>query len=352
MGQVKRNGYEMAVAEINAAGGVDGRPLELVIRDTGGEPRTAAAVAEQLLSAGGVRLLAGECSSACAAAVAAVAQRYGVPYLVDTADDDALTQQGWSYVFRLCQTAGLSVTTLTVFLAEVVRPRNLAVVYEDTDLGASAARALRGWCWTAGVPLALSQSFRSAASDFAPVVAAMGRARADAAVLVSSSPSDAALLIRRAKDEGPPPVLLAGVGPGFSESSFLAAAGDAAENLFTVSGWAAGAGFPGAAEFAETYRARYGQEPTSEAAQAYACVTVIADALTRAASDDPARLSQALARTETVTVVGPVRFEKFGKYLNQNRPVGLVLQVQNGRPQIVWPPEAAKSEPRLSPRGG
>ena len=339
-GEAKRNAYEMAMEEINASGGVDGRPLVLLVRDTAGDPVASAAVAEELITVEQVTLLAGEYSSACALAVAGVAQRHGIPYLVDSAVADAVTQQKWSFVFRLSPPSELLVQGLTDFLGSVVKPRSVAVIYEHSEFGASVARSMRSWCQDKGVPLVAYEGYQAGALDFTAVITRVKQASPDVVFLVSYL-LDASLLARQAWAQGLRPKLLAGGAGGFALPEFVANAGEAAENMVVAAPWAPTLPYPGAAEFTETYRARYGTLPPYLAAEAHACVYVLQDALRRAASTDPERLRKALAATDLLTVFGPVRFEAWGKFRNQNRPASTILQVLQGRPEVVWPPEWA-----------
>jgi branched-chain amino acid transport system substrate-binding protein len=339
-GQMKKNAYEMAVEEINAAGGVDGRPLVLVIRDTAGQPEAAAAAAERLLDVDGVHLLAGTYSSACALAVARVAERYGVPYVVDSAAADRITRQDWSFVFRVNPPAPLYAEGLTSFLGEVVRPASVAIIHEESDYGVDLARAMREWCKKHGVRITVSEGYEPGTLDFTSVLAKLKDTDPDVVYMVSYL-LEAPLIVRQARAEGVRPRLFAGGAGGFALPEFVTDAGQAGEHVVTAALWAPGVPYPRAAEFAETYRARYGEYPTYHGAGAYACIQVIADALHRAASTDPERVRVALADTELMTVFGPVRFESFDGYTNQNRAPTFVLQVLGGQHTVVWPPEAA-----------
>lgn len=93
-------GLELAVHEVNEAGGIDGRPLELVVRDTAADPRTAEAAVDELARLG-VAALAGEYHSVVARAAATRADALGLPYLCSSAVLDALTEQPTEWVARL-----------------------------------------------------------------------------------------------------------------------------------------------------------------------------------------------------------------------------------------------------------
>lgn len=342
-GEIKRNAYQMAVEAINAAGGVNGSPLSIIIRDTAGEPEAAASVAEELINVDRVAMLAGGYSSACSLAIAGVAQRYGVPYLIDSAAADAITQQGWEWVFRINPPASLFAQGLTGFFAAVVQPGSMAIVHEHSDYGSSVARAMRDWCRQAGISVPVYQGYEPGALDFTPILSQIKDAEPDVVYLVSYL-MDASLIMRQARAQGVAPRLFAGGGGGFVLPELIGNAGAAVENVVTAALWCPSLGYPGAAEFAETYRARYGGYPTYHAAESHAALNVVADALERAASSDPERLRVALSDTELITVFGPVRFERFGKYINQNRISTIVLQIREGRHEAVWPPEIATVE--------
>jgi len=342
-GEIKRNSYEMALEEVNAAGGVDGRPLEFIFRDTAGDPDAAAAVAEELITADKVAVLAGGYSSSCCLAIARVAQRYGVPYLIDSAAADSVTQQGWDYVFRLNPPAALVAQGLISFFSEIVHPRSMAVIYEHSDFGSAMAEAMRGWCRDSGVDVPVFESYEAGAIDFTPILTKVKQAAPDVVYMVSYL-TDASLIMRQARSQGLVPKLFAGGACGFVLPRFIENAGCATENVVAAALWAPTLDYPGALTFAETYRARYGEYPTYHGAGSYACVHVAADALLRAASEDPERIRVALSDTDLMTAFGPIRFESFDDYMNQNALGTIVLQIQNGVHEVVWPPEAATAD--------
>ena len=100
-GEMEKQAYEMAVDEINAKGGVKGTKLVLDIQDSGGKPETATAIVEKFITIDKYPIVVGEYTSQCSYAVAGVAEKYKVPYLVVTGAADKITQQGWKYVYRL-----------------------------------------------------------------------------------------------------------------------------------------------------------------------------------------------------------------------------------------------------------
>ena len=93
-GEIMKKSYEMAAEEINAAGGIKGSKLALGFEDSTGKPETARAIVEKLIE-GKQPVIVGEYTSACAKAVAAVAEERKTPYLIVASADDAITQQNY-----------------------------------------------------------------------------------------------------------------------------------------------------------------------------------------------------------------------------------------------------------------
>jgi branched-chain amino acid transport system substrate-binding protein len=106
--------------------------------------------------------------------------------------------------------------------------------------------------------------------------------------------------------------------------------------------------WPGAADCFNKYKQKYGKEPDYHGAQAYATMFIIADALSRAKEITPAGIQKALKETDIMTVMGPIKFEDWEGYTNQNKPTTYVVQWQKGRLEVIWP-EVAKSASYVYP---
>jgi len=136
-------GLELAAGEVNDAGGVFGRPLELVIRDSAGDPRRAAAAVDDL-SRLGVAALAGEYHSVVARAAAAKADAVGLPFLCSSAVLDALTEEPTEWVARLAPAQSHCWQVYADFLLGAGH-RRIAVATEPSAYWASGARVLRDY---------------------------------------------------------------------------------------------------------------------------------------------------------------------------------------------------------------
>ncbi|MET9706481.1 ABC transporter substrate-binding protein [Streptomyces griseus] len=134
-------GLDLAVGEVNDAGGIDGRPLELVIRDTAADPERAAAAVDELAHLG-VAAVAGEYHSVVARAAAARADALGVPFLCSSAVLDALTEEPTEWVARLAPAQSHGWRIYADFLLRTGRSR-IAVVTQPSVYWASGTRVLR-----------------------------------------------------------------------------------------------------------------------------------------------------------------------------------------------------------------
>ena len=142
-GQHLLAGLDLAVCDVNDAGGIAGRPLELVVRDTAADPHRAAAMVDELANLG-VAGLVGEYHSVVARAVAAKADALGLPFLCSSAVLDALTEQPTKWVARLAPAQSHGWQIYADFLLSVGHNR-IAIVADSSVYWASGARILRDY---------------------------------------------------------------------------------------------------------------------------------------------------------------------------------------------------------------
>src|SRR5512136_3505860 len=129
-----KKAYGMAIDEINAAGGVNGRKLEIVIEDHQAKNALAATVAEKLITQEKVLIMTGGRASGQAMEIASVAQRLKTPYMVDHPSADMITTKGFEWVFRNNPTGSIYPAAFNNFITTYpdAMPRSAAVVYDNT----------------------------------------------------------------------------------------------------------------------------------------------------------------------------------------------------------------------------
>lgn len=342
-GEIEKQAYEMAIAEINAKGGVNGVKLALDIQDSGGKPETATAIVEKFITIDKYPIVVGEYTSQCSYAVAGVCEKYKVPYLVVTGAADKITQQGWKYVYRMNPPSSLYNMGVFSFFEQVAKPKSIAILYENTDFGSSTSKAMKEWCEGHGVSVVLSEGYSAGGVDFKPILQKVKSLRPDIVYMVSYL-MDASLLMRQSKELDINPQAFIGGAAGHTLPEFLENAADASEYCYSATLWTPQVKFPGAKDFFDNFKKKYNKETDYHGAEAYAAAYVLADTVKRAKSLTPEDLRAALAETNMMTAFGPIKFTSWGQFTNQNKMDTLVLQVIKKKYETVWPQDAASAK--------
>ena len=357
VGQQGKNAREMAAAEINAAGGIKslgGAKLEMLYADSESKPEKGVAEAERLINTEKVNVLTGCWNSAVTYPTTAVAERYGIPFIVPVSVADKITDQGFKNVFRIAAKDSWWTRDQFSFLKDMMAEFNtevkkVAFIYENGDWGKGMAAGWQKHAKDMGLEVVLDEPYPSTATDLSPVVQKIRRARPDVLFLTSNA-ADAILLTNTLAEYKVKLKAIIASGGGHADPSFLKAAGKNAQYIFDIVEWETDVNKAGAKEANEKYKAEYGQNLTGEAVDAYLATYLLADALERAGSLDPAKIRDALASTNLTggpgMIVGypAVEFDETG----QNKHAALVMvqinDIGNGLERIsVWPKSARRA---------
>lgn len=310
LGVQGRNGLTMALEDINAAGGVLGRPLLLLARDDGPTPETAQAAVLDLATQG-VAAIVGPMTSVQTLAALPVAEKAGVPLLSPTTSTPLLSGKKDGF-FRVIPA---STTWARAMARHCLEQDGLRAVVTITDLDnepyAAPYTAAFAERFTAGggTVLADLRVHSSQAGDWADAARQL-RALGAPAVHATTSARDLAALARQLRHQGQTLRIYSSMWACTSE--LLQAGGKAAEGILFAVSHSADNPRPEFQRFAARYRERFGWEPNFAAAFGYECGLVLAAAL-RGAGGDPARLPAALAGlTELPGIVAPLRLDEFG----------------------------------------
>jgi branched-chain amino acid transport system substrate-binding protein len=333
---IERRSYEIAVEEINAAHGIQGKAISLEFQDSRGLPEVSKAIAEKLIDQYKQPLIFGEYSSNCSKAVATVAEAKKVPYLVVSGAADSITQPGHPFVFRMSPANAYYPSGLLSFIQEVVKPQTMVILYESSDFGTSGAEVVMKHAAKMEIKVLMKDKYEKGSSNFKPLLSRVKTEKPDVIYMVSYV-NDAALLMKQIRDLQIDAKLFAGGAAGFAIPEFIQNAKEASEYIVTASLWSPQVAYPGAREFAEKYRKRHGDYPSYHGAEAYSALYVIKDVLTRANSWTPEAIRDSLKATDLMTAFGPIKFEDKEGYTHQNFMDTLVMQVINGRHETIWP---------------
>ncbi len=339
-GEIEKNSFLMALEEINKSGGVNGKQIDLLIEDDTGKPDVGRSAVEKLISRDNVICLTGGYSSSVTYAICAAAQQRKVPFMVTTGSADEITEKGWDYVFRINPPVSEYPKALETFLKEVVKPQTVALLYENTLFGQSGSKKFAKLCESMGIKVLLKEGYEHGAVDFKPLLIKVKSAQPDFVYMISYV-MDAALLMRQSKELDFNPKLFVGGGAGFTLPEFAKNAAEASEDVYSADLWTPKVPYPGAQEYYNKYKTKFGTPTEYHGAEAYASMYVVADALKRAKEPTAAAVREALVATDTMTAFGPVKFVAYGKKKQQNSLPTYLVQWQKGMLETVWPKNVA-----------
>ena len=330
-----RDGWRMAVEEINAAGGVLGRPLEVISKDDGGRPGDAVTVASELVSRERVVMLFGTLLSNVGLAVADYARQRKVPFIAAEPLTDAIAwEKGNRYTFRLRPGTYVQAAMLAEEAAKLPA-RRWVTVAPNYEYGKSAVAAFRevlskrrpdvewvGEQWPALFKI-----------DAGATVRALAGAEPDAVFNVTFG-SDLAKFVREGSIRGlfedrPVISLLSG------EPEWIDPLGAEAPQGWIVTGypWYA-LETPAHVTFRDAYQARFDDYPRMGSVVGYATVKTIAAAMERAGSTDAEALVAAMRDLPVDTPLGPIEFRSADNQSTMGTFVGR-LTVQDGKPRMI-----------------
>jgi branched-chain amino acid transport system substrate-binding protein len=339
-GDQVRNGYVLAVEDINAAGGVEigGQkvPLELVILDDESDPTKTVQHMETLNADEDIVAYLGGFGSDLHAAAASIAEKNKVPYLGVAFALYNIHQQGYQYLFSpFPKSPSLATAYFDVFDSLDPKPTNVAIFQETTDWGAELGGAWRQEAETRGYTVVADETYAPGSTDFSDLILKAKDGGAQV-VLALPNPPDAITLVKQMKELDFNPGLIAIV-RGADAITWPENMGVDGDYVLLSAGGNPEADFPGGLEMVARHKERFDKGAAGVTAPAYSVIQVLADAITRANSLDPQAIRDAIAATDLITVAGPVTFNSDGT----GNVITVVSQYQEGLQRLIWPADVA-----------
>ena len=345
LGAQVRAGYEIGVEQTNAAGGatVGGKkmPIELTMLDDESDPTKTVARLETLATQGVVAYLGGAGSDLHAAA-ASIGDKNKIPYLGIAFALNGIHKQGLRYLFSpFPKSPDLAKETFVLLdgsIPAAQRPTKVALLLERTDWGKEMGSAWESLAKQNGYQIVASGEYAPGAKDFSELILKAKSAGAEA-VFALPSPPDGMTIVKQMKelDFNPKAVVFIRAADPPVWSQNLGKDGD----YFLLSpGWHFAARYPKVAEVNDAHQKRLNRPADPLVGPAYACVQILAEAITRAGSLDREKIRDAIAATNMTTVVGPVRFRPDGT----GEVKVFFQQWLKGKQELIWPKEFATAQ--------
>ena len=324
-----RNAIELAINEVNAAGGVKGRKIEVRVYDNQSKPEEAAQAANRLINQDNVLLILGEVASSNSMAMAEKAQPAKVPMISNASTNPKVTEIG-DYIFRVCFIDPFQGYVMAKFSHDNLKLNKVAVL---RDLGSAYSQGLadvfeRKYTEMGGKIVA-RETYTKGSTDFRSQLTAIKRASPDA-IYIPGYYNDIGLIARQARELGITATLMGG--DGWDSEKLFELGGSAVEGSYFSNHYSPDDPNPRVQKFIASYKAAYGSVPDSLAALGYDAAMVAVDAIKRAPSFDRAAIRDAIAQTKNFHgVTGSITLDEKRNATKS----AVVLQVGKGQTKYV-----------------
>ncbi len=305
------NGAKLKVAEINAAGGVLGRPLELEIFDTKSDPSTIASVASQLVGGGKLAAGLGFTDSDSALALGPIFQKAGIPFVTPGATSPKLPDQIGDTMFLACFGDNVQAAAGAEFVLSQLKAKNVYLLRDNSsEYTTLLAKYFEEAFTKGGGVITGHDDYKSGDKSLTAQITKI-KAMADkpAAIFISALPDDIGLVVKQFRQAGLMQPIVGG--DGYDTPLLISVGGKASNDVyFSTHAYMAADSTKEIQGFIKAYNAANKTDPENAfAALGYDAVALIADAIKRANSDDPAKVKDALAATKgLVGITGTISF--------------------------------------------
>jgi branched-chain amino acid transport system substrate-binding protein len=341
-GKYSLEGYQLAIDQINAKGGVLGRQLSLKFYDDQSEGATGIRLYERLVNEDKVDVLVGPYGTAITAPVTNVAEKYKMPMICPETADVAMFSRGYKYIFQALGPVQSYIFGI-MSIAHDHGFKKLAVVGGDVAFAHSLANAVPTIARGFGQAIVYQEFYPGNASDFSSVVEKLKNANPDV-VLAMSFPNDSVGLLRQFKLSNYAPKMFYEA-IGGSDPHFVANVGTDAEGVYSAVSWNIAAKDPANVAFMKSYNDAYHRPPDYHAAANFACIHVVAAALKKAGAVDQEKLRDAYATLQVPTILGTYKVDpRTGIQLGY---ISYIIQWQRGKQIVVYPSNVADGKPMV-----
>jgi len=325
-GTSTRNGVEMAVDEINKAGGVMGRKVRVIVEDDQGEPNKAATVVSKLVNQDKVQAVLGEVASSNSLAAAPKAQEAGVPMISPSSTNPRVTEMG-DFIFRVCFIDPFQGTVMADFAWKTLKARKVAIFTDvKSDYSKGLAQFFKERFTKNGGTIPAELDYNGGDKDFKAQLTSIKAANPDG-VFIPGYYTDVALICIQARQIGLNVPLFGG--DGWESEDLVKIGKEAVEGTYFSTHYHPDVGTELSRKFVDNYKKRYsGKTPDALAAMGYDSAAVLIDAMKRAGSTEGQKVRDAIAATKDFQGVT-------GKILiNEKRDAvksAVILQVKDGK---------------------
>lgn len=338
-------GIQYAANEANAAGGIFGRKIELIIEDTKGEPNTSATVAAKLGGQDKVDAVVGGFGSTADFALLSAIQNYNLIFVHPGSSSVRLEENfgkhPWYFHVYIWdyhrQKAAVN------FFKSVPGLKTVAIAYEDKLYGTDGSKFTQQYAKEAGLDVVMNEPFRAGTPDFSPILNRVKSLDPDVLFIIGYS-GDNLQVARQAQQLGIKPKLIVTQGAGEKRSDY----GPAGDGVMVLDLWSSKQKTPGLAEWVKKANEARGGEVVSTAVQGYVAMQTLIDAAKAAGKWDRDAIIAKLSDTTFDTPYGKVKYgpsDLGGKHqlITEKTMIAVQYQANDGF-EVVWPADKAAAK--------
>ena len=302
------NGIKLAADEVNAAGGINGKQIELLVQDDRSDASEAATIVTKFVTQDQVHAILGEVASSRSIAAAPIAQNAKIPMLTPSSTNPEVTKKG-DFIFRSCFIDPVQGAAIAQFGAKTLgAKRGALMVDRKNDYSTGLEKVINEVFTRLGGQIVVTQSYQAGDQDFNAQITSIKGANPDV-IFVPGYYGDVALFAKQARDKGITVPLLGG--DGWDSPSLYQIGGAALNGCYFSNHYSPDDADPAVQKFVGDYKARYGTVPDALAATAYDAARIMFDAIKRANALDGPAIRAALAATQDFPgVTGRVTFNE------------------------------------------
>ena len=290
-----KNGIALAFEEINNAGGVNGKKLEMVFEDDQGTPEKAKTVISKLINQDKVVAVLGEVASSNSLAAAPVAQEAKIPMITPSSTNPKVTEVG-DYISRVCFIDPFQGSVMAKFAANTLKAKTAAILGDNSsDYSKGLTQFFEQEFTKLGGTVITKQTYAQKDQDFKAQLTQMRDQKPDV-IYIPGYYGEVGIIAKQARELGMTQPLLGG--DGWDSPELWKLGGAALKPAYISNHYSADNPAPEIQNFVKAYQAKFGVAPDSLAALAYDSAKVLADAIKRAGGTDSAKLKDAINSTK------------------------------------------------------
>lgn len=363
-----KNGIDLAVELINGGkadfnlplvkdgGGLKnlgGAKLKIVYGDSQADPQKGQSETERLITSEKVTAMLGAYNSAVTATASQAAERLAIPFVNPESSSPTLVTNGYKWFFRSTPDDSMFAENFFQFLDDAAKKfpgkvtKKVAILHTDDLFGSDVNKFSRQFAEQYKYEVLTNAAYKANTPDLGSEIQRLKASGASILIEASYLP-DATLAIKGLKQQDVNFQGILGMDAGFVDTKFIPNVGKDTEGLISREVWAKDLSSkkPLVKQVNDLFKSKYGTDMNGSSARAFTGVFVLADAINRAASLEPAKIQAALQKTDLKgeQLIMPWDGVAFDARGQNTKGRGIMVQIQKGEYVTVWPLELASKE--------